>query len=122
MSDVRPWVEGLVWGVRPWVESLFPSRYSEMPRIIRAPTQSYDVSSSHRRDRGRGRGGRGTINQYFASKHCPVCEQLTLEGICSKCKADPQRSMVTLSEHCRREEMTLSEINQVRGVTQSYTF
>lgn len=89
-------------------------RYSEMPRIIRAPTQLYSSSSSHGPLGGTKGGAKGTIGQYFATKHCPVCEQLTVDGICGNCRADPQRAVVTLQEHNRQEEMTLSEVTQVR--------
>ena len=85
-----------------------------MPRIIRAPTLSYDVPSHWGGGNPRG-GGERTIGQYFATKHCPICEQLTLDGICSNCRTRPQRSVVTLTEQCRRDEMTLSEITRVRS-------
>ena len=59
-------------------------------------------------------GRRGTISQYFTSLHCPVCQQLTQLGVCSACRADPQRVAVTLNQDVRRWEAQQDQLLQVR--------
>uniref|UniRef100_A0A2I3TFE3 DNA polymerase zeta catalytic subunit n=3 Tax=Hominoidea TaxID=314295 RepID=A0A2I3TFE3_PANTR len=57
------------------------SWYHELPRIHKA------TSSSRSEPEGR----KGTISQYFTTLHCPVCDDLTQHGICSKsCCSHPQ--------------------------------
>ena len=74
-----------------------------MPKVIRAPAQ---ISEPSRRVRG-------TIGHYFATKHCPICEKLTLEGVCDHCKEDPQKVVVTLVTRAREDEVTNTEITNV---------
>ena len=86
------------------VTTPFPScRYHEMPKVVRAPAHISDPSKQ----------ARGTIAQYFATQHCPACQQLTVDGICSKCRADPQKMAVTLTMRKRRAEKTDADINTV---------
>ena len=60
-----------------------------------------------------GRRVRGTIGQYFATMHCPVCEQLTVEGVCSQCRRDPAKVATTLSVRMRDAERSCSDIEKV---------
>lgn len=79
-----------------------------MPKVIRAAAKVATVaSSSSLKSRG------GTLGQYFATQHCPVCERLTLEGVCKECKADPRKVMLTLTERARQDELTCAEILEV---------
>lgn len=68
--------------------------YQELPRIQKVWHSSAEGGSE---DAGR----KGTISQYFTTLHCPVCEQLTQLGICSSCRAQPQRAAVTLYSDLR---------------------
>ena len=82
-------------------------RYSEMPKVIRASARVVDSSLSS------SRAPRGTLGQYFATQHCPVCEQLTLEGVCAECRTDPCKVALTLTERARQDELTCKEIVEV---------
>lgn len=46
---------------------------------------------------------RGTIAQYYQSRHCLVCDTLTQGTVCETCRANPQRSSVTI--HVRQGEV-----------------
>lgn len=74
-----------------------------MPKVVRASGKVFNSSSAAGK-------ARGTIGQYFATQHCPVCEQLTLEGICSNCKTNPRKVVLTLTTRLHQDEMTSSEI------------
>ena len=56
---------------------------------------------------------RGTIGQYFATMHCPVCEQLTVEGVCAQCRRDPAKVAITLSVRMRDAEAKACDIERV---------
>ncbi|XP_037376134.1 DNA polymerase zeta catalytic subunit isoform X2 [Talpa occidentalis] len=70
------------------------SWYHELPRIQKA------TSSSRSEPEGR----KGTISQYFTTLHCPVCDDLTQHGICSKCRSQPQHVAVILNQEIRELE------------------
>uniref|UniRef100_A0A8C5BEY4 DNA polymerase zeta catalytic subunit n=1 Tax=Gadus morhua TaxID=8049 RepID=A0A8C5BEY4_GADMO len=76
--------------------------YQEIPRVQKASL--WGASEV---------GRRGTISQYFTSLHCPVCQQLTQLGVCSACRADPQRVAVTLNQDVRRWEAQQDQLLQV---------
>lgn len=38
-----------------------------------------------------------TIDQYYLSRHCPICDALTVRGLCAACKRDKQKSALVLS-------------------------
>lgn len=78
-------------------------RYSELPQVRRAPAHVAEG----------GRKPRGTIGQYFATMHCPVCEQLTVEGVCAQCKKNPAKVATTLSVRMRDAERTCCDIETV---------
>uniref|UniRef100_A0A8C9EZZ4 DNA polymerase zeta catalytic subunit n=1 Tax=Pavo cristatus TaxID=9049 RepID=A0A8C9EZZ4_PAVCR len=56
------------------------SWYHELPRIQK------NASTARSELEGR----KGTISQYFTTLHCPVCDELTQYGICTKCRSQPQ--------------------------------
>ncbi|XP_041420560.1 DNA polymerase zeta catalytic subunit isoform X2 [Xenopus laevis] len=47
---------------------------------------------------------KGTISQYFTTLHCPVCDELTQHGVCSKCRSQPQHVVVILNQEIRELE------------------
>lgn len=57
---------------------------------------------------------KGTISQYFTTLHCPVCDELTQLGVCCRCRADPQRVVVTLHQDMRRWESQQEQMLQVK--------
>lgn len=61
-------------------------------------------------------GRKGTISQYFTTLHCPVCDELTQLGVCSRCRADPQRVAVTLHQDMRQWESQQEQLLKVRDV------
>ncbi|XP_074472184.1 DNA polymerase zeta catalytic subunit isoform X2 [Sebastes fasciatus] len=72
------------------------SWYQELPRIQKASCSSAAG--------GEESGRKGTISQYFTTLHCPVCDELTQLGVCSRCRAEPQRVAVTLYQDMRQWE------------------
>lgn len=78
-------------------------RYSDIPQVRRAPPTVVEG----------GRKPRGTIGQYFATMHCPVCEQLTVEGVCPQCEKDPAKVATTLSVRMKEAEEKCSDIESV---------
>lgn len=58
-------------------------------------------------------GRKGTISQYFTTLHCPVCDELTQLGVCSRCRADPQRVAVTLHQDMREWESQQEQLLKV---------
>ena len=74
-----------------------------MPQVRRAPAQVAEG----------GRKPRGTIGQYFATMHCPVCEQLTVEGVCPQCWKEPAKVATTLAVQMRDAERACNDIENV---------
>lgn len=72
------------------------SWYQELPRIQKASCSSAPG--------GEEAGRKGTISQYFTTLHCPVCDELTQLGVCSRCRSEPQRVAVTLYQDMRQWE------------------
>lgn len=62
---------------------------------------------------------KGTISQYFTTLHCPVCDELTQLGVCSRCRADPQRVAVTLHQDMREWERQQDQLLKVRSTRMS---
>ncbi|XP_066555014.1 DNA polymerase zeta catalytic subunit [Amia ocellicauda] len=82
--------------------------YQELPRIQKA------CSTAGGDEAGR----KGTISQYFTTLHCPVCDELTQLGVCSRCRREPQRVAVTLSQDIRLWE---SQQDQLLKICQNCT-
>ncbi|XP_045429043.1 DNA polymerase zeta catalytic subunit isoform X3 [Pipistrellus kuhlii] len=77
--------------------------YYELPRIQKA------TSSSRSDPEGR----KGTISQYFTTLHCPVCDDLTQHGICSKCRSQPQHVAVILNQEIRELERKQEQLVKI---------
>ncbi|XP_072912026.1 DNA polymerase zeta catalytic subunit isoform X3 [Hemitrygon akajei] len=56
---------------------------------------------------------KGTISQYFTTLHCPVCDQLTQLGICSKCRSNPQQVSVILHQEIREWEWKQAQLLKI---------
>ncbi|XP_069830948.1 DNA polymerase zeta catalytic subunit isoform X2 [Dendropsophus ebraccatus] len=72
------------------------SWYDELPRIQKAYSA---YSMRHDLD-----ARKGTISQYFTTLHCPICDELTQHGICTKCRSQPQHVVVILNQEIRELE------------------
>ncbi|KYO24730.1 DNA polymerase zeta catalytic subunit isoform A [Alligator mississippiensis] len=70
------------------------SWYHELPRIQKAASTVHNELEVRK----------STISQYFTTLHCPVCDELTQHGICSKCRSQPQRVAVILNQEIRELE------------------
>uniref|UniRef100_A0A3Q1EJP1 DNA polymerase zeta catalytic subunit n=1 Tax=Acanthochromis polyacanthus TaxID=80966 RepID=A0A3Q1EJP1_9TELE len=81
------------------------SWYQELPRIQKASCSS-GVG-------GEEVGRKGTISQYFTTLHCPVCDELTQLGVCSRCRAEPQRVAVTLYQDMRQWESQQDQLLKI---------
>ncbi|XP_052020506.1 DNA polymerase zeta catalytic subunit isoform X2 [Apodemus sylvaticus] len=79
------------------------SWYQELPRIQKA------ASSARSELEGR----KGTISQYFTTLHCPVCDDLTQHGICSKCRSQPQHVAIILNQEIRELERKQEQLVKV---------
>lgn len=81
--------------------------YTELPRIQR-PTPAFisDESSSKK----------GTIGQYFTSLHCPICEKLTTDNICTNCSKRPHLVSITLSSRIQQAERNYSRLSLVNKI------
>ncbi|XP_054990548.1 DNA polymerase zeta catalytic subunit isoform X1 [Sorex araneus] len=77
--------------------------YHELPRIHKT------TSSSRSESEGR----KGTISQYFTTLHCPVCDDLTQHGICSKCRSQPQHVTVILNQEIRELERKQEQLLKI---------
>lgn len=79
------------------------SWYHELPRIHKG-TNSL---------RSEPEGRKGTISQYFTTLHCPVCDDLTQHGICSKCRSQPQHVAVILNQEIRELERKQEQLVKI---------
>ncbi|RVE55860.1 hypothetical protein OJAV_G00230390 [Oryzias javanicus] len=78
--------------------------YQELPRVQKA-----SCSAASGDEVGR----KGTISQYFTTLHCPVCDELTQLGVCSECRAEPQRVAVTLYQDMRQWESQQEQLLKI---------
>ncbi|XP_023286279.1 DNA polymerase zeta catalytic subunit isoform X1 [Seriola lalandi dorsalis] len=81
------------------------SWYQELPRVQKASCSSAAG--------GEEVGRKGTISQYFTTLHCPVCDELTQLGVCSRCRAEPQRVAVTLYQDMRQWESQQDQLLKI---------
>nr|XP_040017164.1 DNA polymerase zeta catalytic subunit isoform X2 [Gasterosteus aculeatus aculeatus] len=79
--------------------------YQELPRSQKA---SCSLSVG-----GEEVGRKGTISQYFTTLHCPACDELTQLGVCSRCRAAPQRVAVTLHQDMRLWESQQDQLLKI---------
>ncbi|XP_029351648.1 DNA polymerase zeta catalytic subunit isoform X2 [Echeneis naucrates] len=80
------------------------SWYQELPRIQKASCSMVGAEEV---------GRKGTISQYFTTLHCPVCEELTQLGICSRCRTEPQRVAITLHQDMRQWESQQDQLLKI---------
>eukprot|EP00794_Sanderia_malayensis_P000337 gene337-969_t len=52
----------------------------------------------------KGKRRKGTISQYFSSVRCPLCDEMTRDGLCAKCRLDPQTATSLLSYRINKLE------------------
>uniref|UniRef100_UPI0037E72DFF DNA polymerase zeta catalytic subunit isoform X1 n=1 Tax=Semicossyphus pulcher TaxID=241346 RepID=UPI0037E72DFF len=81
------------------------SWYQELPRVQKASCSSAVG--------GEEVGRKGTISQYFTTLHCPVCDELTQLGVCSRCRGEPQRVAVTLYQDMRQWESQQEQLLKI---------
>ncbi|XP_054590029.2 DNA polymerase zeta catalytic subunit isoform X1 [Nothobranchius furzeri] len=81
------------------------SWYQELPRVQKSCTSAAGVREPSER--------KGTISQYFTTLHCPVCDQLTQLGVCARCRAEPQRVVVTLHQDMRQWESQQEQLLKI---------
>uniref|UniRef100_A0A8C3AI30 DNA polymerase zeta catalytic subunit n=1 Tax=Cyclopterus lumpus TaxID=8103 RepID=A0A8C3AI30_CYCLU len=79
--------------------------YQELPRIHKASCSSAAG--------GEEVGRKGTISQYFTTLHCPVCDELTQLGVCSRCRAEPQRVALMLHRDMRLWESQQDQLLKI---------
>lgn len=82
------------------------SWYQELPRIQKSSCPSGGTV-------GEEVGRKGTISQYFTTLHCPVCDELTQLGVCERCRAEPQRVVVTLHQNLRQWESQQDQLLKI---------
>ncbi|XP_078505271.1 DNA polymerase zeta catalytic subunit isoform X2 [Lissotriton helveticus] len=78
------------------------SWYDELPRVQKACSIARSEDSR-----------KGTISQYFTTLHCPVCDDLTQHGICSKCRSQPQQVAVILNQEIRELEQKQDQLVKI---------
>ncbi|KAM4771033.1 DNA polymerase zeta catalytic subunit [Rhinophrynus dorsalis] len=76
------------------------SWYDELPRIQKAFSTVRNEQDARK----------GTISQYFTTLHCPICDELTQHGICSRCRSQPQHVVVILNQEIRELEQTQDQL------------
>ncbi|XP_015714084.1 DNA polymerase zeta catalytic subunit isoform X1 [Coturnix japonica] len=79
------------------------SWYHELPRIQKTASTA----------RSELEGRKGTISQYFTTLHCPVCDELTQYGICTKCRSQPQHVAVILNQEIRELERKQDQLVKI---------
>ncbi|XP_051880157.1 DNA polymerase zeta catalytic subunit [Pristis pectinata] len=79
------------------------SWYHELPRVQKVLSTARSEPDARK----------GTISQYFTTLHCPVCDQLTQLGICSKCRSNPQQVTVILHQEIREWEWKQAQLLKI---------
>ncbi|XP_062896817.1 DNA polymerase zeta catalytic subunit isoform X1 [Mobula hypostoma] len=79
------------------------SWYHELPRVQKVLSAVRSEPDARK----------GTISQYFTTLHCPVCDQLTQLGICSKCRSNPQQVSVILHQEIREWEWKQAQLLKI---------
>ena len=55
----------------------------------------------------------GTLGRYFATVHCPICNELTNEGVCPCCRGNPQLVATVLSQQIHDIESAHHSVTMV---------
>ncbi|XP_041109581.1 DNA polymerase zeta catalytic subunit-like [Polyodon spathula] len=79
------------------------SWYQQLPRTQKASSVAGNGEA----------GGKGTISRYFTTLHCPVCDELTQLGICSRCRSQPQHVGLILLQEIRDWEHRQAQLLQI---------
>ncbi|KAI9193679.1 putative DNA polymerase zeta catalytic subunit [Polychytrium aggregatum] len=79
--------------------------FADMPRVQRAT--EFTLSQMSRAN------SRITIDQYYSSKHCHVCGQISGSGLCVSCKQDPIKTAVVLQQ--RISDQTRAHLSHQRA-------
>lgn len=53
-------------------------------------------------------GQRGTISQFYQSRHCVVCDQVAAQTVCKQCRQDAQTSVVKVALQLKHREKSLA--------------
>jgi hypothetical protein len=82
--------------------------YAAMPRSVRMLPQKRPAAALGLPSEGPHHPlyNQGVIDQYYLSRHCAVCDELTLpaQPLCGACRADPRGSLATLMARMARLE------------------
>ncbi|KXS22183.1 DNA/RNA polymerase [Gonapodya prolifera JEL478] len=102
------------------------SWFSEMPKSDRAIRYSLTQAAasqsvttqgapSDRNGRVARRKSRGpiTIEKFYATKHCIVCQELSSQDLCPSCLESPQQSIIALMSEARRSERNYANLLRV---------
>ena len=74
--------------------------YTELPRYV----PRHHVTTGKQKT---------SISRFFTTLHCPVCEQLTQQGLCRSCRENPQKAVVILATRVGNWERKYSQISEV---------
>ncbi|CAN0016841.1 unnamed protein product [Lampetra fluviatilis] len=77
--------------------------YQQLPRSVR-------VWAAHHQSAAEGR--KATIVQYFSTVNCPVCGEITKDGICGRCRRQPQEVSVLLLQQIHSQERRQAQLLQ----------
>ncbi|XP_078449493.1 DNA polymerase zeta catalytic subunit-like isoform X1 [Lampetra planeri] len=78
--------------------------YQQLPRSVR-------VWAAHHQSAAEGR--KATIVQYFSTVNCPVCGEITKDGICGRCRRQPQEVSVLLLQQIHSQERRQAQLLQI---------
>nr|XP_032807788.1 DNA polymerase zeta catalytic subunit isoform X2 [Petromyzon marinus] len=78
--------------------------YQQLPRSVR-------VWAAHHQSSAEGR--KATIVQYFSTVNCPVCGDITKDGICGQCRQQPQEVAVLLLQQIHSQERRQAQLLQI---------
>lgn len=76
--------------------------FAEMPKKGIRNTRNWRANNSDVQ--------RTTLDHYYRSQHCPLCDKLTTNTLCSECGADPQRSMLVLTTRAKLYQRELEQL------------
>jgi DNA polymerase zeta len=100
------------------------SWYHELPTKVRVPRRGSATVGG--KTKGGGGGGNqqqqqslhqqmqmNTIDQYYLTQLCPVCNQLTQKGLCEDCSENKQKSFLILIDKLRKVEMERTHLQEM---------
>jgi len=95
------------------------SWYLELPRTDRADPAAALLSAARQQGgEARGEGGRHTIDAYYRSLHCLLCDVVCDGVVCSRCLGDPATAAHRL---CTQRQSAQRRVAMARGVCTSCT-